>query len=135
MRSDTGQVVRLEDYKPSDYLIPEVQLAFRLDPDETYVTAKLTVERRKGVAKNAPLALDGDGLDLVALYIDGKPAASDAFEVNPDLLTVTSVPSGERFELTIETRLAPSRNKALMGLYVSNGVFCTQCEAEGFRRI
>ncbi|TWG99334.1 aminopeptidase N [Mesorhizobium sp. J18] len=135
MRSDTGQVVRLEDYRPSDYLIPEVRLAFRLDPDETYVTANLTVERRKGVSKNAPLVLDGDGLDLVTLHIDGKPAASDAFEAGPDLLTVTKVPETGRFELTIETRLAPSRNKALMGLYVSNGVFCTQCEAEGFRRI
>ncbi|WP_315919484.1 aminopeptidase N [Mesorhizobium sp. SP-1A] len=135
MRTDTGQVFRLEDYRPSDYLIPETDLTFRLSPDATQVTAVLTMERREGVAADVPLVLDGDGLGLAALKIDGKEAASGAYEATPDRLTVTGLPATGRFKLTIETVVAPSRNEALMGLYRSSGVYCTQCEAEGFRRI
>jgi aminopeptidase N len=135
MRTDTGQVFRLEDYRPSDYLIPEVDLAFRLDPEKTLVTARLSVERREGIEPGAPLVLDGDGLVLEKLLIDGEPVGTDAFEATPDSLTIRKPPHAARFELTIVTHVEPSANKALMGLYVSNGVYCTQCEAEGFRRI
>lgn len=135
MRTDTGQVFRLEDYRPSDYLIPRTHLTFRLAPDDTRVTARLTIERRDGVAANTRLVLEGDGLSLEGLMIDGEPVAKDAYDATPDALTITRPPAGKTFELTIETRLSPSTNKALMGLYVSNGVYCTQCEAEGFRRI
>ncbi|MCR4268388.1 aminopeptidase N [Nitratireductor sp. ZSWI3] len=135
MRRDSGQIFRLEDYRPSDYLIPEVALTFRLAPDETIVTAVLTVERRDGAPADSPLVLDGDGLVLAAFSVDGRKAQADGFEASPDKLTLARPPRAQRFTLTIETRLQPSRNKALMGLYVSNGVFCTQCEAEGFRRI
>ncbi len=135
MRTDTGQVFRLEDYRPSDYLIPLTELDFRLSPEATRVTAVLTLERREDVAAGTPLVLDGDGLTLVALEIDGKAAAPDAFEATPDRLTIPRPPSARRFRLTIGTEIDPSRNEALMGLYRSNGVYCTQCEAEGFRRI
>ncbi|WP_274424836.1 aminopeptidase N [Chelativorans sp. YIM 93263] len=135
MRTDTGQAFRLEDYRPTDYLIPEVDLSFRLDPDETLATAKLTVERRDGVAAGTPLVLDGDGLTLKELLVDGTPVADAAFEATPDKLTLMAPPEGKRFELTIVTRLTPAKNSTLMGLYVSNGVYTTQCEAEGFRRI
>ncbi len=135
MRTDTGQVFRLEDYRPSDYLIPLTELDFRLSPEATRVTAVLTLERREDVAEGTPLVLDGDGLALVALEIDGKAAAPDAFEATPDRLTIPRPPSARRFRLTIGTEIDPSRNEALMGLYRSNGVYCTQCEAEGFRRI
>ncbi len=134
MRSDTGQVFRLEDYRPSDYLIPRTHLDFRLSPDATLVTADLTIERRAGAAETSPLVLDGDGLELVSLAIDGKPAKPSAFEATPDSLTINP-PRAKRFLLTITTRLSPSSNTALMGLYRSNNVYCTQCEAEGFRRI
>ncbi|MCT8991610.1 aminopeptidase N [Chelativorans sp. SCAU2101] len=135
MRTDTGQVFRLEDYRPSDYLIPELDLTFRLDPERTIVTARLSIARREGVAADLPLVLDGDGLTLGQLLIDGRPAEDGAYEATPDRLTIVKPPKAQHFELTIVTRLAPANNKALMGLYVSNGVFCTQCEAEGFRRI
>jgi aminopeptidase N len=135
MRTDTGQVFRLEDYRPSDYLIPEVDLAFRLDPEKTLVTARLSVERREGIEPGAPLVLDGDGLVLEKLLIDGEPVGTDAFEAAPDSLTIRKPPHAARFELTVVTHVEPAANKALMGLYVSNGVYCTQCEAEGFRRI
>jgi len=135
MASTPAQVFRLEDYRPSDYLIPETKLTFRLDPERTRVVAELTVERRKGAELLAPLVLDGDGLDLVSLEIDGKPSNLESVEIGPDRLVLNEPPVGGRFTLRIETQLAPQANQALMGLYRSNGVYCTQCEAEGFRRI
>ncbi|BCM18330.1 aminopeptidase N [Mesorhizobium sp. J8] len=135
MRTDTGQVFRLEDYRPSDYLIPRTSLDFRLSPDATHVTALLTIERREGIAASAPLVLDGDGLTLLGIAIDGHLLQASDYEATPDRLTILKPPAGRRFELRLETEIAPSRNEALMGLYRSNNVYCTQCEAEGFRRI
>ncbi len=135
MRTDTGQVFRLEDYRPSDYLIPETRLTFRLAPDATLVRAELTMERRSGAAGDAPLVLDGDGLVLTRLEINGNPLAEAHYAVDAEHLTILRPPSANRFRLTIETVVAPARNQALMGLYLSNGIYCTQCEAEGFRRI
>ncbi|TPM61234.1 aminopeptidase N [Mesorhizobium sp. B2-2-4] len=135
MRTDTGQVFKLEDYRPSDYLIPETNLEFRLSPGATIVTAILTVERRDGVAASTPLVLDGDGLTLRRVEIDGRKAKPTDFAVTPDRLTILRPPAARRFRLSIETELAPSGNEALMGLYRSSNVYCTQCEAEGFRRI
>ncbi|TGT61315.1 aminopeptidase N [Mesorhizobium sp. M00.F.Ca.ET.170.01.1.1] len=135
MRTDTGHVFRLEDYRPSDYLIPWTTLDFRLSPDATRVTAKLTIERRAGVAAAAPLVLDGDGLTLLGLAIDGRALAPSDYASTPDQLTIAKPPAAQRFELRLETEVAPARNEALMGLYRSNNVYCTQCEAEGFRRI
>ncbi|MCV3210429.1 aminopeptidase N [Mesorhizobium sp. YC-39] len=135
MRTDTGQVFKLEDYRPNDYLIPETSLTFRLSPEATRVTAVLTVERRDGVMASAPLVLDGDGLTLLRIAIDGRDLAPADFLATPDLLTIIKPPATPRFQLLIETELAPARNEALMGLYRSSNVYCTQCEAEGFRRI
>jgi len=135
MRTDTGQVFKLEDYRPSDYLIPETNLEFRLSPQATTVTATLTVERRHGVAISAPLVLDGDGLSLKRVEIDGKKVKPSDLTASPDQLTLLKPPSARRFHLLVETELAPDGNEALMGLYRSNNVYCTQCEAEGFRRI
>ena len=86
MRTDTGQVFRLEDYRPSDYLIPHTDLTFRLDPEATEVVAELTVERRAGVTAGKPLVLDGDGLTLTGLEIDGREAAAADYEASPDRL-------------------------------------------------
>src|SRR5207244_8018962 len=82
----------------------------------------------------APLRLDGDELELVALALDGKVVAPADYRREPDgALVVPQVP--DSFVLDIETRIAPERNTALSGLYISGGNFCTQCEPEGFRRI
>ena len=135
MRTDTGQVFRLEDYRPSDYLIPETRLHFDLSPDRTTVVADLLVERRANVAAGTPLVLQGDGLILKRLAIDARPVESGACTHTPDRLTIDRPPAEPRFRLTIETEIAPAANLALMGLYRSGGVYCTQCEAEGFRRI
>ncbi len=135
MRTDTGQVFRLEDYRPSDYLIPRTSLAFRLHPGKTIVTAELTIARREGVSKKAPLILDGDGLVLKRIEIDGVPLGASAYQATPDQLTVPAPPAAQNFRLTLETEISPSTNSALMGLFLTSGVYSTQCEAEGFRRI
>ncbi|RUV98104.1 aminopeptidase N, partial [Mesorhizobium sp. M1A.F.Ca.IN.020.04.1.1] len=135
MRTDTGHVFKLEDYRPSDYLIPRTSLDFRLSPDATRVTAVLTVERRQGVAASTQLALDGDGLKLLSVAIDGQVLPEADYQATPDQLIIPTPPAARRFELRLETEVAPSSNEALMGLYRSNNVYCTQCEAEGFRRI
>ncbi|RUZ07339.1 aminopeptidase N, partial [Mesorhizobium sp. M7A.F.Ca.CA.002.15.1.1] len=135
MRTDTGQVFKLEDYRPNDYLIPQTDLTFRLSPDATRVTAVLTIERRDGVSASAPLVLDGDGLTLKHIEIDGKKVKPADLLATPDQLTILKPPVARRFQLLIETEVAPAGNEALMGLYRSSHVYCTQCEAEGFRRI
>ena len=134
MRSDTGQVFRLADYKPADYMIPETRLTFRLDRDQTRCTALLTLERGEGVEAGTPVELDGDGLVLERLLVNGA-ALPGGFKAGPDRLVITEPPSDRRFTLEIVTRLDPDANKALSGLYRSSGNYCTQCEAEGFRRI
>jgi aminopeptidase N len=135
MRTDTGHVFKLEDYRASDYLIPKTSLDFRLSPDATRVTAVLTIARREGVAASAPLVLDGDGLKLLSVAIDGKTLPLADYEATPDQLTIPTPPAAQHFELSLETEIAPDGNEALMGLYRSSNVYCTQCEAEGFRRI
>ncbi|MBB6466873.1 aminopeptidase N [Aminobacter carboxidus] len=135
MRTDTGQVFRLEDYRPSDYLIPRTELDFRLGEDSTKVVARLTIERRAGVDKPVQLELDGDGLTMRRIEVDGEALDAADFDATPDRLVIHTPPASGRFTLLIETELAPSRNEALMGLYRSSNVYCTQCEAEGFRRI
>ncbi|KQZ94219.1 aminopeptidase [Mesorhizobium sp. Root157] len=135
MRTDTGQVFKLEDYRPSDYLILRTRLTFRLSPEATMVKAELTVERRAGVAVDSPLILDGDGLALRRIEIDGVAVPTSAYDASPDCLALNALPSTPRFTLLIETQIDPAHNEALMGLYRSNNVYCTQCEAEGFRRI
>ena len=134
MRTETPPTVRLEDYRPSDHWIDRVDLDIRLDPHDTRVTARLALRPNPAGRPGAPLVLDGDDLRLVALDLDGQPLAPAAFRVAPSALTIPEPPQ-RPFTLTIETRLDPTANTRLMGLYRSNGVYCTQCEADGFRRI
>ncbi len=135
MKTETGQIFRLKDYTPTDFAIDAVDLTFRLDPLETQVTSRLTVRRREGIAADTPLVLDGDELHFIDLTIDGHQAETDTFTATPDRLEIRGLPQKAVFSLVIRTRLAPDSNSKLMGLYRSNGVYCTQCEAEGFRRL
>ncbi len=122
------------DYQPPDFGIDTVDLSFDLDPDQTIVTARLRVRRRPGaVDKNTPLVLDGVELELRAVRLDGLELDASRFEATPELLTIHDVP--EQFVLETEVAVAPSQNTKLMGLYQSQTMLCTQCEAEGFRRI
>ena len=130
---DQRRAVRLEDYAPPSYLTERVDLGFVLDPSRTLVTARQTIRRREGGAGDAPLVLYGDGLDTVSLAIDGEPVAEGRVRVDGGEMRIGGCP--DAFVLEVVTRIDPAGNTALMGLYLSNGVFCTQCEAEGFRRV
>ncbi|MFQ5562980.1 MAG: aminopeptidase N [Parvularculaceae bacterium] len=125
--------VRLADYRPPDYLIDRVHLDFSLDPTRTEVKARLDMRRADGAAADAPLVLNGEKIELVALACNGETLAADRYKVDETSLTITDLPAA--FTLDVKTACAPEANAALSGLYVSNEMFCTQCEAEGFRRI
>ena len=121
-------VIRREDYRPPDWLVTEVDLDFKLGIDETRVVAKLKV-RRNGASHT--LRLNGDGIAAESVLIDGQP--NNAWRMDgADLLI--DLP-GESHEVAVATLINPKANTQLMGLYASNGMLCTQCEAEGFRRI
>ena len=129
MRTETGGVVLRRDYTPPPFTVAEIRLEFDLDPSSTVVTA---VSRLRRLAPG-PLRLDGDQLELLACEIDGAPVGTDRVRADAGGLTVDGVP--DACTLRIVTRIDPSANSALMGLYLSNGNYYTQCEAEGFRRI
>ncbi|NTF41373.1 aminopeptidase N [Rhizobium rhizogenes] len=135
MRTDTGQIISLADYRPTDFVLERVDLTFDLHPTETKVEARLIFHRREGTDPKAPLVLDGDELVLSGLLIDQDEVPADRYEASPDSLTIRGLPESNPFELTITTVINPEANTQLMGLYRTGGVYCTQCEAEGFRRI
>jgi aminopeptidase N len=134
MRTETAHPIRLSDYRAPDWLIEKVELDISLDPTKTRVRAKITLKPSSNAASPSPLALDGDDLTLATLSIDGQLLGTESYAATPDSLTILQPPP-QRFVLEIETMVDPSSNTKLMGLYRSNGTYCTQCEAEGFRRI
>jgi len=122
--------VRREDYHPPEWMVPEVALDFRLDPAETIVKARLTV-RRNGTHRH-PLRLNGDGLRPTHVLVDGEEL-HDAWRMDGSDLLI-DLPGRDHL-IETDVSIAPSANTKLMGLYASGGLLCTQCEAEGFRRI
>jgi len=128
------KAIRLEDYRPADYRIETVDLDFDLRPETTRVKARLAIraayDRGGGVR---PLVLDGDELELASLAIDGKALGKGDYALDDKSLAIARPPAA--FTLDIETAIRPAANTKLTGLYVSSNVFCTQCEAQGFRRI
>jgi aminopeptidase N len=134
MRDPEPRVIRLSEYRPPNWLIETVDLDVRLDPSATRVIAKLKIRPNPAGERGAPFVLDGDELALVGLALDGEKLGANSYAATPSSLIVHEPPQ-KPFELTIETILDPSANTKLMGLYRSSGTYCTQCEAEGFRRI
>ena len=133
MRTDTAQPIRLKDYRPPDWLVDSVSLDVSLHPTQTKVRARLALKPNPAAAA-APLVLDGDGLTLAGLKLDGTALPPESYVATPDSLTIPQVPN-RPFTLEIETLVDPTANTQLSGLYRSSGTYCTQCEAEGFRRI
>jgi aminopeptidase N len=133
MRTEEPRPVRLEDYRPPDWLVTTVDLDVSLDATATRVRARLALEPNPHGTPGAPLVLDGDGLTLASLKLDGKVLAADEYRATPDRFTLRA--PARALTLDIETIVDPSANTQLMGLYRSSGTYCTQCEAEGFRRI
>jgi aminopeptidase N len=134
MRTESAPLIRLDDYRVPDFLIDSVHLDIHLDAERTRVRALLAIRPNPAVEDRAPLVLDGDELTLVSLLLNGEAAQADSYEVSAQSLTLKAPPR-KPFTLTIETEVNPQANTKLMGLYRSSGVFCTQCEADGFRRI
>ena len=134
MRDEKPKTVLRRDYRVPDYRIDAVELDFDLGEDQTQVAARLQIHRRADSPNDAvPLVLDGEGLELLSIEIDGRPLTDSEYRVEPAHLTIDRVPA--RFELTTRVAIHPESNTALSGLYKSSGNFCTQCEAMGFRRI
>ncbi|MBI3677151.1 MAG: aminopeptidase N [Proteobacteria bacterium] len=131
MRTEEPRAIRLADYRAPDYRISQIKLNFALDPDATRVTATTKVART--ASGTPPLVLNGEHLKLVSVAIDGRALSATDYAVDAESLTIAKVPAN--FTLEIVTEIAPARNTALVGLYVSKDIYCTQCEAEGFRRI
>ena len=143
--------VRLEDYAPPPFLVDSIDLDFDLAGEECLVTSTLEARRAPGTTADAALVLDGTALELVSAALDGRTLSANEYGLEEDRLTIPAslfmpgeedtagavAVAGARapFRLTLRTRIFPSRNSTLKGLYESNGILCTQCEAEDFRRI
>ena len=150
-RKDEAHEVRLEDYAPPPFLVDSIDLDFELASDECLVTSTLSVRPALETPQGTPLVLDGTDLELVEASLHGRALSPNEYEREEGRLVIPAslIESQARregrprpgdgarnpFELTVRTRIFPSRNTTLKGLYESNGILCTQCEAEDFRRI
>jgi len=132
MRTETALTpTLLKDYRAPEFDIQTVYMDVKLDPAKTRITSTLQI-KRVGTA-NAKLNLDGEDINLVSVSVDGNELKRSAYKLTQSQLILSDLP--EAFTLELVTTCAPKDNTRLMGLYVSGGRFCTQCEAEGFRRI
>ncbi|WP_029042695.1 aminopeptidase N [Cucumibacter marinus] len=134
MSDNASPFIYLKDYAPSAYVIDSVDLDVTIAPGTCRVAARLAMAPRKGTAPGTPLVLDGEELTLVSVSIDGKALTKDAYEASENGLTIHTPPAAA-FVLETEVDIEPEENTELSGLYRSEGIWCTQCEAEGFRRI
>jgi aminopeptidase N len=134
MRTDNPKTIYLKDYQPPEYLVERVDLSFDLQEEYTQVESRLELRRNPACRlEHPPLRLDGEQLELQWLRLDGQALDPERYRFDAESLTVPEVP--ERFVLESCVRIRPQDNTALEGLYRSGGMYCTQCEAEGFRRI
>jgi aminopeptidase N len=134
MTDTIHRTIHRKDYAPPDYLVDTIELRFELGEKTTLVRSLLGIRANYDVATGVrPLVLDGHRFQLRTLSLDGVPLAPQRFAVDDEKLTIPAVPPA--FILEVETELRPQENTFLEGLYCSAGMFCTQCEAEGFRSI
>jgi aminopeptidase N len=134
MRTQNPIAIKLAEYQPFAFSITHASLAIALDPKRTIVTTRLILTRRDTAeAKGGALFLNGEELELLEVSLDGQVLPTTAYCLDETGLTLTNVPN--EFRLETKVAISPSTNTALSGLYMSGGRYCTQCEAEGFRRI
>lgn len=134
MRTEQPQVIYLKDYQAPEYLIDETHLTFELFEDHSLVHAQLVMRRNPARGAGLPaLVLDGQQLELLNVALDDQPLGAGDYQLDDSHLTLQ--PKAERFTLDTSVKIHPESNTALEGLYKSSGMFCTQCEAEGFRKI
>src|SRR6185312_15180587 len=125
--------VRLADYRPPAFVVDAVTLDFALDPHATLVRSRLNLRRNPAAEPGQALRLDGAGQPVRAIALEGAALDCDRWRLEGASLVIEEVPDSCVLEL--ETVIDPAANTELSGLYISNGAFFTQCEAEGFRRI
>jgi aminopeptidase N len=134
MYRETPHPIHLKDYRPPEFLIDQVELRFELDPDCTHVESRLSLRRNPAATRgDGSLRLHGEHLKLTQAAIDGHALTPAEYRVDGEGLTLHRVP--DRFSLETRVEIHPNLNTALEGLYQSGDLLCTQCEAEGFRRI
>ncbi|MCA9749902.1 MAG: aminopeptidase N, partial [Romboutsia sp.] len=127
------KIVYLNNYKKPDFIIDNVDLDIDLQENFTTVISTLYVKRNSAVSKSEPLILSGEDLCVEQVLLNNEILSTDAYIITPESLTIAKVP--DKFSLAITTKIKPHENTTLSGLYKSGGIFCTQCEAEGFRKI
>jgi len=134
MTDSPHPTIHQKDYTPPDYLIESVELCFDLKPELTRVVSQLSVRANHDRSLGArPLLLDGEELTLVSLKLDGEELPSGRYQLSGERLAISELP--ETFTLEVTTEISPKENTSLSGLYASGPMLCTQCEAEGFRRM
>ena len=134
MRTEQPKMIYLKDYQAPDYLIDETQLTFELFEDHTLVHAQLVMRRNPAAGAGLPvLVLDGQQLELLSLSLDGQELSPADYQLSASHLSLQ--PKSASFVIDSSVRIHPESNTALEGLYKSGSMFCTQCEAEGFRKI
>jgi aminopeptidase N len=135
MQLQQPKTIFLKDYRPSDFLIDAIHLTVDIGETETLVTAELAVVKRPELAgQKLNLELNGEGMELRSLAMNGAPVAHERFQVSNDKLVLLGV-TEDLFTLAIQNKIDPANNTALEGFYQSGPQLCTQCEPEGFRRI
>jgi aminopeptidase N len=130
MRTEEPRAIRLADYKAPEFRIRTVHLDFSLEPEATRVTSKLEIERLSG---SGPLVLAGENQKLLSVTLDGRALSAGDYLLDDKKLTIPNPPA--KLTLEIVSQINPAANTELEGLFLSSGMFCTQCEPEGFRRI
>ncbi|MGR9045607.1 MAG: aminopeptidase N [Gammaproteobacteria bacterium] len=136
MRDANPQTIYLKDYSVPNYLIHDVNLNFTLDEECTGVESTLTMSRNPACkAAGQSLTLMGESLELIRVSVDGELLAVDQYRQTAEELIIHEVPQRQKFIVKIENTINPKANTALEGLYLSKTLLCTQCEAEGFRKI
>ncbi len=133
MKEAAPRTIRLRDYAPPDFLLDSVDLRFDLEESHTTVRSRLSLRRNPDGLPHSPLVLDGQALELESLRLDGVEVPPGRCRIAEEQLTLEEVP--DAFTLEVRTRIQPQNNTSLEGLYKSGDMFCTQCEAEGFRKI
>jgi len=128
-----SQTIYLKDYQPPVFLVEQVKLTLALQAEATEVVSLVQYRRNPLADSNAPLQLDGHDMELLSVRLGGKALTQDAYQLHDACIRIPDVP--DAFELEVTTRMNPEANTALEGLYRSGGNYCTQCEAQGFRRI
>jgi aminopeptidase N len=135
MRTEQPKTIYLKDYQEPYYWIDETHLTFELFEDHALVHSRLSMRRNQDLTSDSlpALVLDGQLLELVSVALDEQPLQVSDYQLDEDTLTLT--PATAEFVVSVTTRIEPQHNTALEGLYQSGKMFCTQCEAEGFRKI